>query len=60
MVIIIIIRMVSERSCDTEHWSNGCWKFINAITGINVFSRTNKLIEVWNNLRVSKRGPTLY
>ncbi len=21
------IRMISEGSCDTEDWSNGCWKF---------------------------------
>ncbi len=29
------IRMISEGSCDTEDWSNGCWKFSFAITGIN-------------------------
>ncbi len=23
--------MIYEESCDTENWSNGCWKF----TGIN-------------------------
>ncbi len=27
--------MISEWSCDTEDWSNGCWKFSFAITGIN-------------------------
>ncbi len=21
------IRMISEESCDTENWSNGCWIF---------------------------------
>ncbi len=21
------IRIISEGSCDTEDWSNGCWKF---------------------------------
>ncbi len=30
------IRMISEGSCDTEDWSNDCWKFSFAITGINV------------------------
>ncbi len=29
------IRMIHEWSCDTEDWSNGCWKFSFAITGIN-------------------------
>ncbi len=28
------IRMISE-GCDTEDWSNGCWTFRFAITGIN-------------------------
>jgi len=28
------IKMISEGSCDTEDWSNGCWKFSFAITGI--------------------------
>ncbi len=27
--------MISDGSCDTEDWSNGCWKFSFAITGIN-------------------------
>ncbi len=27
--------MVSEGSCDIEDWSNGCWKFSFALTGIN-------------------------
>jgi len=25
--------MISEGSCDTEDWSNVCWKFIVTITG---------------------------
>ncbi len=29
------IRMISEGSCDTEAWRNGCWKYSFAITGIN-------------------------
>ncbi len=30
------IRIISERAtCDTEDWSNGCWKFWFAITGID-------------------------
>ncbi len=29
------IRMIFEGSSDTEDWSNGCWKFSFAITGIN-------------------------
>jgi len=28
------IRKISEGLCDTEDWSNGCWKFSFAITGI--------------------------
>ncbi len=27
--------MISEGSCDTEDWSNDCWKFKFAITEIN-------------------------
>ncbi len=30
-----LIRMISEGSWDTEDWSNGCWKFSFAITGVN-------------------------
>ncbi len=26
------IRMISEGPCDTEDWSNGCWKISFAIT----------------------------
>ncbi len=29
------IKMISEGSCDTEDWSNDCWKFSFAITRIN-------------------------
>ncbi len=29
------IRMISEGSCDTEDWSNSCWKFSFTITGLN-------------------------
>ncbi len=29
------IRMISEGLCDIDDWSNGCWKFSFAITGIN-------------------------
>ncbi len=29
--------MISEGSCDTKDWSNGCWKFSYAITVINYF-----------------------
>jgi len=28
------IIMISEGPCDTKDWSNGCWKFRFAITGI--------------------------
>ncbi len=37
--------MISEGSRDTENWSNGCWKFNFAITGINYilkYIQTNK------------------
>ncbi len=27
--------MISEGSCDTEDWSNGCWKFSFVNTGIH-------------------------
>jgi len=27
------IRRISEGSCDTKDWNNGCWKFSFAITG---------------------------
>ncbi len=29
------IIMISEGSCDTEDWSNGCWKFSFSITEIS-------------------------
>jgi len=29
------IRMLSEGSCDTEDYSNGCWKFNIAVIGRN-------------------------
>jgi len=31
----INIRMISEGLCDSEDWSNDCWKFRFAITKIN-------------------------
>ncbi len=37
------IRMISEGSCDTEDWNNGCWKFSFAITGINGISKYIKI-----------------
>ncbi len=30
---------ISLLECDTEDWSNGCWKFSFAITGINYILR---------------------
>ncbi len=27
--------MISEFSCDTENWSNGCWKLSFVVTEIN-------------------------
>ncbi len=33
------IRMFSEWSCDTEDWSNGCWKFSFSITGIKLLKK---------------------
>ncbi len=29
------IKMISKGSCETEDWSNGCWKFSFVTTGIN-------------------------
>ncbi len=40
------IRMISERSRDTEDWSNDCWKFSFAITGIKYILKYIK-IENW-------------
>ncbi len=37
------IRMISEGSCDTEDWSNGCWKFSFAITEINYILKYIKI-----------------
>ncbi len=31
------IRMIPEGSCDTENWSNGCWKFSFASHEKNTF-----------------------
>ncbi len=33
--LIKISIMISEGSCDTDEWSNGCWQFSFAITEIN-------------------------
>ncbi len=35
--------MVSEGSCDTEDWSNGCWKFSFAIKWINYIIKYIKI-----------------
>ncbi len=35
------IRMISE-GCDTEDWSNGCWKFSFAKTGLNCILKYTK------------------
>ncbi len=35
-------RMISEGSCDTEDWSNGCWKCSFAITGIHCKMYSNR------------------
>ncbi len=37
------IRMISEGSCDTEDWSNVCWKISFAITGINYILKYIKI-----------------
>ncbi len=34
---------MSEGSCDTEDWSNGCWKFSFAITGLNYILKYIKI-----------------
>ncbi len=41
------IRMISERSCDTENWSNGCLKFSFAII-INGIFKYNIFIQFFN------------
>ncbi len=55
MIIIIIIilnvswaanqhiTMISEGSCDTEDWSNICWKFRFVITGLNYILKYIKI-----------------
>ncbi len=35
--------MISEGSCDSEDWSNGCWKFSFAITEINYILKYVKI-----------------
>ncbi len=35
--------MISEGSCDTEDWRNGCGKFSIAITGINCILKYIKI-----------------
>ncbi len=40
------IRLISEGLCNTEYWSNGCWKFSFAITRINYII---KHIKIENN-----------
>ncbi len=40
------IRKISEGPCDTEDWSNDCWKFSFAITGIKYIFKYIK-IENW-------------
>ncbi len=41
--------MISKGSCDTEDWSNGCWKFSLVIAGISYILKYNKIsyIKLW-------------
>ncbi len=41
---------ISEGSCDTEDWSNGCWKFSFAITEINSILKYIKMENSYFNL----------
>ncbi len=40
---------ILEGSCDTEDWSNGCWKISFAITGINYILKYIKM-EIFQNI----------
>ncbi len=42
--------MISEGSCDTEDWSNGCWKFSFVITGINYILKYIKIETSYVNI----------
>ncbi len=35
--------MIYEGSCDTEDWSNGCWKFSFVMTEINYILKYIKI-----------------
>ncbi len=52
------IRMISEELCDTESCSNGCWKRMFAITGMNlkIYSKRKVLfyiVIIFHNITVS-------
>ncbi len=45
--------LISEGSCDTEDWSNGCWKISFTITRINYILKYMKIKTVifgYNNI----------
>ncbi len=42
--------MISDRSCDTEDWSNACWKFRNTeINDILTYIHTENSSNICNN-----------
>ncbi len=44
------IRMISKWSCDTEDWSNGCWKFSFTITEIYLILKYIQIENSYNNI----------
>ncbi len=42
--------MISEGSCDTEDWGNGCWQFSFAIIKINYVFKYIKLENCYSKL----------
>ncbi len=46
----IIIFLISDWSCDTEEYSNGCWKFSFAIIGVNYILKYIKIQNSYLNL----------
>ncbi len=45
--------MISEESWNTEDWSNACWKFSFAITGINYIFKTDNILNYYKSLVAS-------
>jgi len=42
--------MISEGSCDSEDWSNGCWKFSFVVSGINYILKSIEIENIYFQL----------